>query len=254
MLHAEDLPLVSVIMPVYNAARFLKPAIDSVLNQTYWNIELLILDDGSTDDSQQILQEYEKQDSRIRVFLNGDNQGVAQVRNQGIREARGAWIALLDSDDIWAPEKLEKQVQLLLREKAAIAYCSVDFIDEQGRRMKSFRVPSRTDYQEMLYRCYFICSTVVIEAGLLKAHPFTTDYYHEDYVLWLELLRLNVKAVGEPEVLAYYRQSAGAKSSNKLNAARHRWIIYRRVCGMNLVQSCRTFSKYALWGVVKYYT
>ena len=253
-MHREELPLVSVVMPVYNTARFLKPAIDSVLNQTYRNIELLILDDGSTDDSQRILQEYEKQDSRIRIFLNEGNRGVAQVRNQGIRAARGTWIALLDSDDIWAPEKLEKQMQLLLEKKAAIAYCSVDFIDDQGQRTKSFLVPSSTDYKRMLDCNYFICSTVVVKAGLLKEHPFTTDYYHEDYVLWLELLKLNVKAVGEPEVLACYRRSAGSKSSNKLNAARHRWIIYRKACGMNLVQSCRAFIKYALSGFVKHYT
>lgn len=246
-------PLVSVVMPVYNASRFLRQAIESVLSQTYQNLELIAVDDCSTDDSLQILREYQNRDERLHVIAGETNQGVSRVRNRGIQEAKGKYIALLDSDDVWVNTKLERQVALLIDEKAEVAYCSVDFIDEQDKRLKSFIVPASTDYREMLVRCFFICSTVVVEAGLLKAHPFRSDFYHEDLLLWLELLALPVKVVGEPSVQALYRQIAGSRSNNKLNAAKHRWKIYRDALGMSVVRSCITFARYAFWGVVKYY-
>lgn len=248
----NEQPLVSVVMPVYNAERFLRQAIESVLMQTYENIELIMVDDCSQDGSLQIMSEYEARDNRVHVVKCEKNQGVAHARNCGIRRADGEYIALLDSDDVWYTEKLENQIRLLLKEKASIVYCSLVFIDEQGNRMKSFLVPEKTDYKEMLYKCYFSCSTVVVESKLLKEHLFRADYYHEDYLLWVELLKLNVKAVGEPTVLAGYRQIAGSRSNNKLNAAKHRWRIYRKALGMNLLQSSIVFAKYAFWGVVKY--
>lgn len=246
-------PLVSVVMPVYNASRFLRQAIESVLSQTYQNLELIAVDDCSTDDSLQILREYQNRDERLHVIAGETNQGVSRVRNRGIQEAKGKYIALLDSDDVWVNTKLERQIALLTENNAEIAYCSVDFIDEQDRRMKSFIVPPSTDYREMLVRCFFICSTVVIDAELLKEHPFRSDFYHEDFLLWLELLALPVKAVGEPSVQTYYRQIAGSRSNNKLNAAKHRWKIYRKALGMGALKSCYVFLKYIVWGIVKYY-
>lgn len=246
-------PLVSVVVPAYNASRFLRQAVDSVLAQTYSNLELIIVDDCSTDDTLQIIQEYAARDSRVRVIAGEENQGVARVRNRGIQAAQGEYIALLDSDDYWAADKLERQLCLLQAEHAQIAYCSVEFVDENDRRMKSFIVPQMTDYREMLTRCAFICSMVVMDANLLKAHPFNPDFYHEDLMLWLELLALPVKAVGIQDVLGFYRQIAGSRSNNKLNAAKHRWKIYREGLGMGLLESCVTFVRYAFWGVMKYY-
>lgn len=246
-------PMVSVVMPVYNAARFLKQAIDSVLSQTYQNIELILVDDCSTDDSMQIMRDYSNKDARIKLFCSRINQGVAKSRNIGVQAAKGEYIALLDSDDLWEKTKLEKQIKSMTESNAAISYCSVNLIDEHNRIIKPFIVPKTTNYNEMLVRCFFICSTVVIQANLLKAHPFRADYYHEDYLLWTELLALNVKAVGETEVLAYYRQLAGSRSHQKLIAAKNRWKIYRTALGMSFWQSGITFVKYAMWGIVKYY-
>lgn len=247
-------PLVSVVMPVYNAERFLKQAVDSVLNQTYRNIELIMVDDCSRDGSLRIMREYERSDPRVRVVAGERNQGVAHVRNSGIRLAKGDYIALLDSDDVWEKDKLERQIQLSMRENADIAYCSLDFIDETGRSIKKpFIVPEETDYKSMLCRCVFTCSTILVRAELLKAHPFRSDYYHEDFLLWTELMKLPVRAVGDKAVLMHNRQVTGSRSNNKIKAAGHRWKLYRNALGMSLFQSSVVFVKYALWGAIKYY-
>lgn len=247
-------PLVTVVMPVYNAERFLRQAIESVLEQTYSNIELIMIDDCSNDLSYQIMAEYEKQDCRVRAIKGDKNQGVAHVRNRGIQLAEGEYIALLDSDDVWEKTKIERQIELIRHESADIVYCSLDFIDENGETIKQpFVVPQKTDYRKMLVRCVFTCSTILIKANLLKEHPFRSAYYHEDFVLWMELMKLPVKAVGDQEVLMHNRQVASSRSNNKVNAAKHRWRIYRQVLGMNVFQSASTFVRYALWGVMKYY-
>ena len=251
-LSNHEQPLVSVVMPVHNAESFLKQAIDSVLNQTYQNIELIMVDDCSKDASLRIMSEYAEQDSRVQVIRSDRNRGVACARNIGIQAAKGDYVAFLDSDDVWLPEKLEKQLRLLRDQNAEISYCSVDFVDEKNQKLKSFLVPKTTDYNEMLYRCVFICSTVVVEAKLLKAHPFNPKFYHEDLLLWIELLALKVKAVGETSVQAQYRIIQGSRSNNKLNAAKNRWKIYREALGMNFFHSSIAFVRYAFWGVVKY--
>ena len=248
-----NMPLVSVIMPVYNAERFVDKAIRSVLEQTYQNLELILIDDGSTDGSRQIIQAYADKDPRVRILTNEGNQGVAQTRNHGIRAAAGEYIALLDSDDVWKRAKLEQQVHLMQTQDADLCYGSVDFTDENDRKIKTFTVPPATNYKELLTRCYFICSTVVARASVLKEHPFCTGYYHEDYLLWTELLSGNARAVGVTDVVAEYRQVSTSRSHGKLKAAVNRWRIYRNALGMNLFQCCITFVGYALGGIRKYY-
>lgn len=247
-------PLVSVVIPVYNAARFLKQAIDSVLVQTYRNIELILVDDCSTDDSMQIMRAYSNKDVRIRLFSNQTNQGVAKTRNTGIQAANGEYIALLDSDDVWEKTKLESQIQLLMHEDADIAYCSLDFIDENGNVIKKpFIVPCDTNYNKMLVKCVFTCSTILAKAGLLKEHPFKSEYYHEDFLLWMELMKLPIRVRGDQTILMHNRQMIGTRSSNKIKAAKNRWKIYREALGLGLLESCIAFIKYAIYGVMKYY-
>lgn len=246
--------LVSVVMPVYNASKYLEEAIESVLQQTYENFELIIVDDCSKDNSLEIARRYEDQDQRIRVIAGEKNQGVAHVRNRGILEANGDYIALLDCDDVWCDTKLERQVHLIVKEDADLAYCSYDFIDENSNEvLKPFIVPEITNYKKMLASSVISCSTALIESQLLKAHPFKPGFYHEDYLLWMELLSLPVKAVGDPTVLMHYRQVKGSRSNNKRNAAIKRWKIYREALGLGLIESIVAFAAYALHGVIKYY-
>jgi len=241
-------------MPVYNAERFLRQAVESVLNQSYKNLELIMIDDCSTDESFSIMREYENADDRVRVHSNTENSGVARTRNTGIQMATGKYIALIDSDDVWTLNKIEKQVNKIVENRADVVYCSFGFIDEKDNAIKKpFIVPEKTSYNDMLVKCVFTCSTIMIDAEILKAHPFKSDYYHEDFLLWTELMSLSLKAVGDKAVLMFNRQVDGSRSNNKLSAARHRWEIYRKALGMSILCSCITFVRYAVNGVIKYY-
>lgn len=246
-------PLITVVMPNYNGHRFVEQAIDSVLNQTYQNFELLVVDDCSKDDSLQLIQRKAQSDKRIRVIALEHNAGVANVRNRGIKEAKGKYIALLDNDDLWTEDKLERQLAIAER-GADIVYCSYDFIDEQNKTIKkSFIVPQQTNFNKMLASSVISCSTSFIKTELMQAHPFNPEFYHEDYVLWMELLQVCPTAYGDQKVLMHYRQVTGSRSNKKGNAAKERWNTYRKALNLNALTSAWAFMRYAMNGIVKYY-
>lgn len=247
--------LVSIVTPAYNCEKYLRKTVESVLSQSYTSWEMIIVDDCSTDGTFALAQQLAAQEPRIRVFRNETNQGVSLTRNRGIAQTRGKYIALLDGDDLWESDKLERQVALL--EKGYdLAYCSYDFWDESGRpieTMKPFIVPVRTDFHKMLVSSVVSCSTAMIRAELLKAHPFQKDTYHEDYALWMELFALPIRAAGDEKVLMHYRQVRGSRSNAKGNAARKRWEVYRRTLHMGLLESAWAFCRYAVRGMIKYF-
>lgn len=245
--------LISVVMPNYNGHRFVEQAIDSVLNQTYQNFELIVVDDCSNDDSLSRIEQKAQRDNRIRVIALEYNAGVANARNVGIKEAKGEYIALLDNDDLWTKDKLERQLALA-KKGADIVYCSYDFIDEESRSIKKpFVVPQQTNFNKMLASSVIGCSTSFIKAELMQAHPFNPDFYHEDYVLWMELLRVCPTAYGDQKVLMHYRQVTGSRSNKKGNAAKERWNTYRKALKLDTVTSAWAFVRYAVNGVMKYY-
>ena len=244
--------MISIIVPVYNRENKVGSCIASILNQTYTDLELILVDDGSTDNSVAVCEEYAKQDKRIRI-IQKENGGVSSARNCGIKEARGEYIALLDNDDLWTADKLERQLTLA-GNGADIVYCSYDFIDEQNNPIKKpFIVPQQTNFNKMLASSVISCSTSFIKTELMQAHPFNADFYHEDYVLWMELLRVCPTAYGDPKVLMHYRQVTGSRSNKKSNAAKERWNTYRKALKLNVVTSAWAFVRYAVKGVVKYY-
>lgn len=246
-------PLISVVMPNYNGERFVENAIDSVLYQTYRNLELIVIDDCSTDESLLLIKKKASQDNRIHVLALEKNVGVANARNVGIQAATGKYIALLDNDDLWTEDKLERQLEIADR-GADIVYCSYDFIDENGKAIKKpFIVPQTTDFNHMLSKSVISCSTAFICAKLLKEHLFNPDFYHEDYVLWMELLRMPVRAEGDRKVLMHYRQSLGSRSNKKGNSAIERWKTYRTALGLSFPVSILSFLSYSVKGVMKYY-
>ena len=247
-------PLVSVVMPAYKCERYISKAIESVIQQTYTNWELIVINDDSPDSSEAIAQEYAKKNSRIRVIHQIPNAGCAEARNMGISHANGKYIAFIDSDDEWVATKLEKQIQLLKIQKAQIAYTSYDFIDENNTSIKKpFIVAAQTNYKKMLGRNELGCSTVIVEANLLQKYRFEKAYYHEDYVLWMKLLKIPVKAVGATEVLTHYRVISSSRSYDKKKAAKHRWIIYRKALHLSFYASVCAFIKYAVNAVKKHY-
>lgn len=245
-------PLVSIIMPSYNAEKYIAKAIESVMAQTYTNWELLVFDDGSTDHTAEIALSFEAADSRIFFYRNPQNLGVAKTRNRGIELAKGEWVALLDSDDVWHHEKLQKQLEKAAETGAQILYTSYEVFSEYPDSKTDYIVPSSVDYDSMLIENKIGCSTVLVKRSVLDRHRFQGEIYHEDYALWLELLKEGYTAAGCSEVLTYWRLSKSSRSFNKLSAAKNRWIIYRRVEKLSIWKSLRLFAAYAYHGISKY--
>ena len=248
----EHTPLVSVIMPAYCEKRFLKQAVDSVKAQTMESWELLILDDCSPDDTFALAQSFAAQDSRIQALRNDENMGVAATRNRGIALAKGKYIAFLDGDDIWSERKLELQIKALEKQNADIVYCAYTIIEADGTLRSTYRVPKTVDYEMLLKENSMQCSAMLLRAQVAKAHPFRTDFFHEDYVLGLELLKDGCKAVGCREVLLSWRLDKNSRSFNKRKAAQNRWRIYRDYLHLPLPKRLWVFGCYTLKGARKY--
>lgn len=249
----ENKPLISVIMPAYNAGRFIEESICSVMAQTVTNWELLILDDGSSDDTLIIAKRLAQTDSRIKVLSNEYNMGVARTRNRGLDLCRGEYVALLDSDDIWYPKKLEMQLALMRETGADLSYCAYAIVNAVGDKiLADYLVPSAVGFNDLLKQNVVGCSTVLLSAGIAKKYRFETDFYHEDYVLWLRLLQDGCKLVGCTQVLVAWRYAENSRSFNKWNAAKNRWRIYRSHLHFGLFYSMRLLAEYALLGLRKY--
>ncbi len=246
-------PLVSVIMPAYNAERTISQAIESVLGQTYSDLELLVIDDGSMDGTPAIVRKYAEIDSRVSFLPNEQNMGVAKTRNRGMALAKGVYIALLDSDDYWLPQKLERQLQCARDTGADIIYCSYAIVDENGeKKHPDFIVPDRADFESTLIKSTISCSTVMLSAQLVEQYKFPTAMYHEDLAYWLQLLQNGAKAAGVTDVLAAYRVVAGSRASNKLKSAINRWKVYRNFLGLPLLRSAALLVQYTVLGLMKY--
>lgn len=250
---SEKNPLVSVIMPAYNAGRFLEEAIRSVMAQTVTDWELLVLDDGSTDDTLFIAQRLAQSDCRIRVLPNERNMGVAKTRNRGFDLCRGEYVALLDSDDVWYPQKLEAQLARICETGADLCYCAYAIVDAAGEKTRAdYLVPETVGFDDLLKQNVIGCSTVLISAAVKEKYRFETDFYHEDYVLWLRLLQDGCKFAGCTQVMAAWRYVENSRSFNKWNAAKKRWWIYRKYLHLDFFYSVRLLTEYALMGLCKY--
>lgn len=253
MITQEMKPKVSVIMPAYNAEKYIKEAVESVLNQTYKNLELLIIDDCSKDRTFELMKCIAQKDSRIRIFRNEENLGVADTRNRGFELADGEYAALIDSDDIWRREKLEKQIAVIEEKKADLVYCSYAFINEKGQSMnKEYIVPETTDFDSLLKENVVGCSTVILSKNVYRKYRFTKEYYHEDYVLWLTILREKYLLTGLNEVLVDYRVMETSRSGNKFKSAKRRWNIYRDFLNLSALKAGIIWMKYVVNGILKY--
>lgn len=248
-----EAPLVSVVMPAYNAEAYIKMAIGSVLSQTMPDLELLVVEDGSSDSTAQIVGEMAKSDERIRLIYNKQNMGTAKTRNRGMELSRGRYVALLDSDDLWHPTKLEKQLALMEREKVDLCYCSYAMITENGQTMcDDFVVSPQVDLDSMLKKSEIGCSTVIMTRELADTYRFDRKFYHEDYALWLTMLRDGRRAAGVTEVLVDYRVRCSSRASNKLAGAKRRWVIYRELMELSVWRSGWYSVQYAVSGLRKY--
>lgn len=232
---------VSIIMPAFNASDFVRGSIQSVLNQTYCHWKLYIINDCSTDNTKAILAEFK--DPRI-VFLNTPvNSGVAEARNIGIAKAQGKYIAFLDSDDLWVETKLEKQLDFLENGNDVVCSYYSTFSCSLDKPLSTRLFPLNITYQDML-----VSNKVGNLTGIYNQHKlgkfFQKKIGHEDYVMWLEIIKSAGQAKSVPEVLAFYRVSASSLSGNKFKASLWQWDIYRKHLQFGVLKSAYYWLRY----------
>lgn len=237
-------------MPAYNAASFLEIAVKSIRAQTYTNWELLIVNDASKDATLKIAETLKAQDERIQVFDQLENQGVAKTRNTALQEAKGKYIAFLDSDDVWYPQKLEKQVYFMENEDVLVCYSPYQRINENGKELATVIPPKEIDYNSLL-KSNFIGNLTGIYNAEILGKQFFSDYKHEDYVAWLALVKNSGKAKSVGEVLGQYRVYAGTTSSNKIKMLLWQWRIYRSSQSLGFLQSSWLMLCYGYYALNK---
>lgn len=243
-------PLVSVIMPAYRCAGTVCEAVESALCQDV-DLELLIVDDGSPEPLGDILAPY-LTDPRVTILKNETNLGAAQSRNRGVRMAQGTYVAFLDADDIWVPDKLRKQLSLLEQTGFALCCTARELMTPEGRLTgRIIPVKPEIPYRQLLRHNSISCSSVVLRREIALEFPMHHDDSHEDYIMWLEILRKYGKACGINEALLKYRVSSTGKSGSKLHSARMTFRVYRYM-GFGLWKSLLLFCSYACHGVGKY--
>ncbi|MBQ9991299.1 MAG: glycosyltransferase family 2 protein [Lachnospiraceae bacterium] len=241
--------MVSIIVPVYNAAAYLEKTIRMVEEQTFQDWELLLVDDCSEDESRQIICKYKEKhpDERIRLICQEKNQGAAAARNRGLKEAKGRYIAFLDADDVWLREKLEKELSFMQNKGAAFVFSAYEFGDEEARGTgRIVTVPERITYRQALSRTVIFTSTVLLDREKIPDRLIRMpDVCSEDSATWWQILRNGYEAQGLNEVLVIYRRPGRSLSSNKLTAIRRIWFLYRKVEELPLIQSCVCFIGWA---------
>ena len=244
---------VSIIVPVYNVEKFITQTIDSVRRQTYENWELLLVLDGCTDGTPQVIEQYcaQVKDERIRVIRQPRNMGAAQARNRGVAEATGRYIAYLDSDDLWRKDKLEKQLAFMEEKAAAFSFTGYEFADEDGKGLgKIVRVPTVMEYKDALKNTTIFTTTVIFDTQTIDRKLLEMPQIKsEDTALWWKVLRNGYLAYGLDENLALYRRAGRSLSSNKLEAIRRIWNLYRKAEGLSVVKSAYYFCYWAVRAV-----
>lgn len=241
--------MVSIIVPVYNAESFIIETIESVRRQTYPEWELLLVSDGCCDNSEQVIEDFCKKsgDSRIHLIKQPQNLGAAAARNRGMEEAKGRYVAYLDSDDLWMPEKLAKQVRFMETADVAFSFTGYEFADENGRGTgKVVSVPDTLNYHEALRNTTIFTTTVMFNTVKIdKSQLIMPRVKSEDTALWWGILRNGYIAHGLNENLALYRRAGKTLSSNKLEAIRRIWNLYRKVEGLSFFYSLFNFCFWA---------
>ena len=242
--------LVSIITPAYNAATYIAETIESVLAQTYTNWEMLIANDCSKDNTAEIVQSYAKKDKRIKLINLKQNSGAAVARNTAIQNAKGRYIAFLDSDDIWKKEKLQKQIGFMQKKSYVFTYTSYEhFKGTKENLQRKIQIPKSLNYKQALKGNKIGCLTVMLDRKQIPNIYFTTQK-HEDYILWLNILKQGITAYGIQESLALYRTgNSESISGNKLQSALWTWNVYRESQKLSVLKSMYYMWFYVVNGI-----
>ena len=248
----EEFGLISIIMAAYNAEKTIGFAIDSVLKQTYEVFELLVINDCSTDGTETIVKEYTEKDCRIKLINNSRNLGVSLTRLEGLKQAKGDWIAILDSDDAWMPEKLEKQIALQKRLNAELVFTGVKYLKADGTPLGwELEVPDEIGYKKLLKQNLIANPSALVKKELYESYYAIGDEMHEDFALWLSILKTGINAYAVTEPLTIVRLSPNSKSGNKIKSAVMNWKTYRYM-KMNIFSSVYYMCWYTINGILKY--
>lgn len=237
-------------MAAYDAEKTIVRAIQSVVDQTYENWELLVINDCSKDNTVEVVRSFS--DPRIKLYQNPVNYGVSKTRKVGLDAAAGEWIAILDSDDAWTTDKLEKQMALASSTGAELIFTGSAFMNNEGEPIEwILHVPERIEYRELLKQNVVSNSSVLVRTDLYRSYFAIGDGMHEDFAIWLGMTRDGHTAYGIDEPLLIYRLSSASKSSNKLKAVRMNWKTYRYM-GLSVPTALYYMCWYAFKGLRKY--
>lgn len=245
------MPTVSVISPLFNSERFLTDLVNSVKAQSFKDWELILVDDCSTDKTSQIALAFAAEDSRIKFIQLANNSGAAVARNTGIEAAQGRYIAFLDSDDIWLPSKLEKQLAFMRDRGISFSYCAYEKINEDGDVIGRVGIPDKVSYEGLLRVCVIGCLTAMYDTENLGKVYMPLIRRRQDLGLWLRILKKIDYAYGLQEILAQYRVRNDSISANKMVAARYTWKLYREHERLPLLKAVYYFSFYAVNGLLR---
>lgn len=244
--------LVSVITPTYNSEKYIGETIKSVIRQTYSNWELVITDDASSDGTLTLVSGYVEVEPRIRFYKFDKNKGPAEARNNSILNSKGRYLAFIDSDDLWEPDKLEKQIQFMKYHGIKLSYTSYRRINEVGKIIDSkISVPSKLNYHDLLKTCDIYCSTVMYDSRSLGKIKMPDIRKRQDFALWLKILRTSEEARGINEVLMSYRVIKKSVSRNKFKAAKYQFKVYYNVEKLSLLKSIYYMIYYMIFGFFK---
>ena len=242
--------LVSVIMPSYNTSQYIAQSIQSVIDQTYKNWELIIVDDCSTDNTDEIIMSFD--DDRIRYFKNESNSGAAISRNRALQEAKGKWVAFLDSDDLWLPQKLEKQIDFMEKNEYKFTYTAYKEMTEKGIPNGVFVTgPKRINKRKMFNYCWLGCLTVMYDANCVGNIQIADLKKNNDYAMWLKCIK-KTECVFLNEDLSYYRLRNGSIShGSKWKLIKHHYLLYRIGENKGIISSAFSTIRNLLWGAYK---
>lgn len=243
---------VSIITPTYNSQDFIHQTIEAIINQTYTNWELLITDDYSTDETWSILTKYAESEPRIKIFRLEQNSGPGVARNNSIKHAKGRYIAFCDSDDIWASNKLEKQLRFLNKNNIQFTYSSYQKIDEENRKGGIVKPPTIISYNDLLKTCSIGCLTAIYDTEKIGKIYMPEIRKRQDYGLWLKIFKQISSTRGMNEVLGFYRVRKNSVSSNKIMAAYYHYRILREVAKVPRIKAWYYFFYYVIAGIIKY--
>lgn len=246
-------PLVSIITPVFNSEKYLSLTIDSVLKQTYQNWELWLINDCSADKSFEIMQSFAAKDHRIHSISLEKNSGPAVARNTGIEKAQGRYIAFLDADDIWKPEKLSVQIPFMHENNYALSYSHYEVMDQNSKLTgRTIFCPPTITYKKLLIENQIGCLTGVYDTEITGKVFMPLIYKRQDYGLWLNILRTGITGHGIQQSLANYRKYSTSLSGNKLGVLKYNWLLLRKYQEMNFLQSAYYFFRFLFHKGIKF--